>query len=108
MLIVNNNTYEVIYNNEKIHLTRMQYRLFYTLAKARGNVVKRTTLYNNIYPIEDQNDPKDEQMIDVLICQLRKLFKNKEIIKTTYWIGYKINEQNIEIIGEKICEHCGR
>ncbi len=94
-ILINADTHEFIFNNEKIELTKTEFSILWLLCENRGNVVKSDTIFSTIWG-EDYYE-KDNNTIMVHIRHIREKMKdtyNKpKYIKTIYGVGYKIEKQ---------------
>lgn len=77
--------------NEKIDLTKNEYKIISTLFMNKGKVVSRDELFDKIWKDVDK-DNSVSRTIDMHIKSLRNKIgdKDKEIIKSIYGNGYKI------------------
>lgn len=93
-IVINENTHEFIFNNEKIELTKTEFAILWILCLNRGNVVPSDTLFKSVWK-EDYYE-KDNNTIMVHIRHIREKMKdtyNKpKYIKTIYGVGYKIEK----------------
>ena len=93
-ILINADTHEFIFNNEKIELTKTEFSILWLLCENRGNVVKSDTIFSTIWG-EDYYE-KDNNTIMVHIRHIREKMKdtyNKpKYIKTIYGVGYKIEK----------------
>jgi len=91
-LIINHETRQIIFNNEEIIFTSLEFDLLYFLASNQGKVFRRKDLVNNVW----KNNPMgDNRVVDVHIGQIRRRIDsdpNKPpYISTVRGVGYKFD-----------------
>lgn len=93
-IVINNNTHEFYFNDEKINLTPTEFDIFWYLCKNRGNVVKTEDLF--MYVWKEKYYENDNNTIMVHIRHLREKMKdvgkNSKYIITVWGVGYKIEK----------------
>ena len=93
-IVINNNTHEFYFNDEKINLTPTEFDIFWYLCKNRGNVVKTEDLF--MYVWKEKYYENDNNTIIVHIRHLREKMKdvgkNSKYIITVWGVGYKIEK----------------
>ena len=93
-IVINNDTHEFIFNNEKIELTKTEFAILWILCENRGNVVKSDTLFSTVW--KENYFEKDNNTIMVHIRHIREKMKDTyskpKYIKTIYGVGYKIEK----------------
>lgn len=67
-----------------VELTAKEYRLLEWLARRRGRVVERETLYAHLFADEDDNS---SNLIEVYVCTLRRKL-GRDVIETRRGLGY--------------------
>ena len=94
LIVINNDTHEFIFNNEKIELTKTEFAILWILCENRGNVVKSDTLFSTVW--KENYFEKDNNTIMVHIRHIREKMKDTyskpKYIKTIYGVGYKIEK----------------
>jgi two-component system alkaline phosphatase synthesis response regulator PhoP len=84
-LVVDKNSYDVIYAGQKIHFARKEFELLYMLASQPGKVFSREKILEQIWG----NDVYvGDRTVDVHIRKIREKI-DPEFIKTIKGIGYK-------------------
>lgn len=92
-IILNNNTHEFYLNDKLINLTPIEFDILLILCQNRGNVVKTEDLFMEVW--KDKYFEKDNNTIMVHIRHIREKLgctSNKQIIKTVWGVGYKIEK----------------
>ena len=76
-------------NDEEIQLTTKEYEILALLCKNRGKVISRDDIFEQIC---NTDQILESRTVDMHIKSIRaKLKENKDLIKTIYSVGYKIN-----------------
>ncbi len=96
--IYNNGPIEVDFHKKTVRVdgsivsfTNQEFLLFELLASQNNGYVTKDELYDRLYPFDDEKDP---QIIQVIICKLRKKLSAindddlGDIITTTHGVGY--------------------
>lgn len=89
-VILNLNDTTLIYNNEKIELTKNDFRIMQTLMENKGRVVSRDTLMTKLWQIDCY---VEENTLTVNVTRLRKKLESiglKGFIRTKVGTGYII------------------
>lgn len=93
-IVINKDTYEFYFNEEKINLTKTEFEILWILCENRGKVVKSDELFEKVW--KEKYFEKDNNTIMVYIRHLREKMKDTskkpKYIKTIYGVGYKIEE----------------
>lgn len=93
-ILINNNTHEFYFNEEKIDLTPTEFEILWYLCKNRGSVVKTEDLF--IYVWKEKYYENDNNTIMVHIRHLREKMKDNgkkpKYIITMWGVGYKIEK----------------
>ncbi len=93
-ILINNNTHEFYFNEEKIELTKTEFEIMWCLCKNRGNVVKTEDLFMEVW--QEKYYENDNNTIMVHIRHLREKIKdngkNPKYILTVWGVGYKIEK----------------
>ena len=84
-LIIDRNSYEVIYKTQKLHFARKEFELLYLLASHPGKVFSRDKLLEQVWGNEVF---VGDRTVDVHIRKIREKI-DPESIKTIKGIGYK-------------------
>lgn len=87
-IIINPDRFEVLVDEQPIHLTATEFRLLHLLAIRRGRVITRTQIVDEVrgedYAVTDRS-------VDVHITSLRKkLGESEELIETVRGVGYRM------------------
>ncbi len=88
--VLNTSDATLMFNGEKIDLTKNEYRILETLFESRGKVVSRETLMNKLWETDSY---VDENALSVNIMRLRKKLDSaglSELISTKVGRGYVI------------------
>lgn len=88
--VLNTSDATLVFNGEKIDLTKNEYRILETLFESRGKVVSRETLMNKLWETDCY---VDENALSVNIMRLRKKLDSaglSELISTKVGRGYVI------------------
>lgn len=72
---------------EPVELTAKEYRLLEWLARRRGRVVDRETLYAHLFADEDDSS---SNLIEVYVCTLRRKL-GRDLIETRRGLGYVVH-----------------
>lgn len=80
-----------IVKNILIHLTPMEYQLFYLLYKKQGQTISREQILDEIWGIECDINTR---VVDVNIQKLRKKLNLKNEIITISKVGYRLENKN--------------
>lgn len=86
--MLNTSDASLIYNNEKIELTKNEYRILLTLMENKGKVVSRETLMQKLW---ETDSFVDENTLTVNVTRLRKKLEKSglnDFIKTKIKMGY--------------------
>lgn len=93
-IVINLDTHEFYYNENKIELTPTEFSIMWYLCKNRGNVVKTEELFMEVW--KEKYLEKDNNTIMVHIRHIREKMKdcskNPKCIKTVWGVGYKIEK----------------
>ena len=91
-IIINNETREFRFNEQKIELTKTEFDILWELCVNRGKVISSEELFFRVW--KEKYFEKDNNTIMVHIRHLReKMYdegQNHKYIKTVYGVGYKI------------------
>ena len=88
--ILNLNDTSLVYNGERIELTKNDFRILQTLLENKGKIVSRDTLMTKLWQIDTY---VEENTLTVNVNRLRKKLENaglKDFIKTKIGSGYII------------------
>ncbi len=93
-ILINNNTHEFYFNDQKIELTPIEFQILWYLCLNRGNVIKTEDLFMNVW--QEKYYENDNNTIMVHIRHLREKMqdtgKKPKYIKTIWGVGYKIEK----------------
>ena len=93
-IMINNDTHEFYFNDEKIELTPIEFSIMWYLCQNNGNVIKTDDLFQMVWG--EKYFEKDNNTIMVHIRHLREKMKdcgrNPKYIKTVWGVGYKIEK----------------
>ena len=88
--ILNTGDNTLTYRDERVELSKNEYRILYTLMKAKGKVVSREKLMESLW---ETDVFVDENTLTVNVGRLRKKLDNaglEEFINTKFGVGYII------------------
>ncbi len=98
-LHLNPSTYEVIYDNEFVHLTPKEYSLLELLLRNGRRVLSRSVIIERIWSLED---PPEESTVKAHIKSLRNKLKSvgapKDLIETVHGVGYRLKQQESPVL----------
>jgi two-component system, OmpR family, response regulator len=84
---------EVIYDNQKLHLTPKEYKLLELFLRNGRRVLSRSVIIDNIWSYEEI---PGEEVVKVHLKELRKKLKTAgappDFIETVYGLGYRIKQ----------------
>lgn len=88
---LNEETYEVFLNEERVELSKTEFRLLQHLLQNKGRVLTKASLLSAVWDIDFDSDTG---VVDTYISYLRRKFhsENFEGIKTVRGIGFQIIE----------------
>lgn len=75
---------------QRLPLTRMEYRIFELLARRKGRTVTEGAIYDALYGA-DPNGRPDTPVIKVLVCKMRRKLREAgcpPVVGTVWGIGY--------------------
>lgn len=82
----NQETKELIYLGESIHLTKQEQMLLMLLVSNKNNILSIYTLENTIWPFKDNNENTRRSLIRRVRAKL-----NYKFLETLHSIGYRLN-----------------
>ena len=82
----NQETQELIYLGESIHLTKQEQMLLLLLISNKNNILSIYTLENTIWPFKDNNENTRRSLIRRVRAKL-----NYKFLETIHSIGYRLN-----------------
>ena len=93
-IVINNKTHECFVNETLVDLTPLEFSIFWTLCKNRGNVVKTEDLFQEVW--QEKYYEQDNNTVMVHIRHLREKLRDNsrkpKYIKTIWGVGYKIEK----------------
>ena len=93
-IVINNKTHECFVNETLVDLTPLEFSIFWTLCKNRGNVVKTEDLFQEVW--QEKYYEQDNNTVMVHIRHLREKLQDNsrkpKYIKTIWGVGYKIEK----------------
>lgn len=90
--LINTDDGTLVYNGEKISLSKNEFRILLTLLRSKGKVVSREKLMEALW---ETDDFVDEAALTVNVGRLRKRLEAaglKELITTKHGVGYLIGD----------------
>lgn len=100
-MVINENEKEVFIDDNLVILTRNEFAVFSMIAKKKGNIVSKESIFNHIYIGREK---PHEKIIDVLIHNIRKKIEKRGIKNpfiTSRNLGYYINNDAFTNIGAR-------
>ena len=92
-LVLNKSTHQCLYNDKEVALTPIEFSILWLLAGNKGQVISSEKLFEEVWK---EKYFKNNNTVMVHIRHLReKLFKimgHRELIKTVWGVGYKIDD----------------
>ncbi len=91
-IFLNTEDFSVTYKNEKISLTKNEFRILYALTESKGKVISREKLMEILWKTDSFID---ENTLTVNINRLRKKLSSsglEDFIKTKFGVGYYIEQ----------------
>ena len=93
-LVLNKSTHQCLYNEKEVALTPIEFSILWLLSKNRGQVISSERLFEEVW--KDKYFKNNNNTVMVHIRHLReKLFKimgHRELIRTVWGVGYKIDD----------------
>lgn len=93
-IVINNKNHECFVNETLVDLTPLEFSIFWTLCKNRGNVVKTEDLFQEVW--QEKYYEQDNNTVMVHIRHLREKLQDNsrkpKYIKTIWGVGYKIEK----------------
>ena len=77
---------EVIFNDQKLELTKTEFKMLAFLAKNNNKVCSRELLLDEVWGLDVY---VDDRIVDAYIKKLRKIIAPKKYIKTVFGVGYR-------------------
>lgn len=101
-LKVREETREIFLDDEPVMLTHGEYEIMALMVRRRGNLLNKSVILNALYTEETRPASKT---IDVMICRIRQKLREKGIaepFKTSWGMGYRLNEEAFLPLGARI------
>lgn len=93
-LVLNKSTHQCLYNDKEVALTPIEFSILWLLAGNKGQVISSERLFEEIW--KEKYFKNNNNTVMVHIRHLReKLFQimgHRELIKTVWGVGYKIDD----------------
>lgn len=93
-LVLNKSTHQCLYNDKEMALTPIEFSILWLLAGNKGQVISSEKLFEEVW--KEKYFKNNNNTVMVHIRHLReKLFKimgHRELIKTVWGVGYKIDD----------------
>lgn len=91
---LNEETYEVFLNDERVELSKTEFRLLQHLLQNKGRVLTKSSLLSAVWDIDFESDTG---VVDTYISYLRRKFHSEDFegIKTVRGIGFQIIEPKV-------------
>ena len=77
---------EVTFNDQKLELTKTEFKMLAFLAKNNNKVCSRELLLDEVWGLDVY---VDDRIVDAYIKKLRKIIAPKKYIKTVFGVGYR-------------------
>ncbi len=91
---INKDTHEFYFNEEKLELTPIEFKIVWLLCENRGTVVKTEDLFQNVWGKKYFESDNNTIMVHIrhLREKMKDTSKNPKYIKTIWGVGYKIEK----------------
>ena len=93
-LILNRSTHQCTYGEEEVTLTPLEFSILWILTKNRGKVISSENLFEQVWKEKYFKNNNNTVMVHIrhLREKLGEVMGHKELIKTVWGVGYKVEE----------------
>ena len=93
-LILNRATHQCTYGEEEITLTPLEFSILWILTQNRGKVISSENLFEQVWKEKYFKNNNNTVMVHIrhLREKLGEVMGHKELIKTVWGVGYKVEE----------------
>ncbi len=93
-LALNKNTHQCTYGDEEITLTPIEFKILWILISQKGKVISSESLFEQVWKEKYFKNNNNTVMVHIrhLREKLGAVMGHKELIKTVWGVGYKIEE----------------
>lgn len=94
-LVLSKNTHQCTYGDEEITLTPLEFNILWILISQKGKVISSESLFEQVWKEKYFKNNNNTVMVHIrhLREKLGKAMGHRELIKTVWGVGYKIEEQ---------------
>ncbi|GBQ05904.1 response regulator transcription factor [Saccharibacter floricola] len=100
-LMLREDTREVLVDDDMVPLTHNEYDIMSLMVRRRGNLLNKSAILAALYA--DREKPASKT-VDVMVCRIRQKLKKRGIqtpFKTSWGMGYRLNEEAFLPIGAR-------
>lgn len=93
-LILNQSTHQCLYGESEITLTPLEFSILWILSKNQGKVISSENLFEQVWKEKYFKNNNNTVMVHIrhLREKLGEVMGHKELIKTVWGVGYKVEE----------------
>lgn len=93
-LILNKATHQCLYGESEVTLTPLEFSILWILTKNRGKVISSESLFEQVWKEKYFKNNNNTVMVHIrhLREKLGEVMGHKELIKTVWGVGYKVEE----------------
>lgn len=93
-LVLNRNTHQCLYGEEEVILTPLEFSILWILTKNKGKVISSENLFEQVWKEKYFKNNNNTVMVHIrhLREKLGEVMGHKELIKTVWGVGYKVEE----------------
>ena len=93
-LVLNRNTHQCLYGEEEVTLTPLEFSILWILTKNKGKVISSENLFEQVWKEKYFKNNNNTVMVHIrhLREKLGEVMGHKELIKTVWGVGYKVEE----------------
>lgn len=93
-LALNKNTHQCTYGDEEITLTPIEFKILWILISQKGKVISSESLFEQVWKEKYFKNNNNTVMVHIrhLREKLGEVMGHKELIKTVWGVGYKVEE----------------
>lgn len=93
-LVLNKNTHQCLYNEKEISLTPIEFSILWLLSNNRGQVISSEKLFEEVWKEKYYKNNNNTVMVHIrhLREKLFQIMGHRDLIKTVWGVGYKIDD----------------